>query len=159
MSFHIGVEGQNELKSQINQGVWHYEIEGIAEAKDGNYLVKVWSFSTKPRIAVDVAKKNAVHGIIFKGYSGVSNKISSQPPFSAIQNLEIEKHSFFEVFFGKNGAYSNYAEVLNEGAISPGDLIKVDKKYKIGLIVLIKKDDLRNYLVKEGIIPSLDSGF
>jgi len=150
---------QNELKSGLNQGLWHYEIEGIAEAKDGNYLVKVWSFSNKPRISVDVAKKNAVHGIIFKGYRGVSNKISSQPPFSAVQNLEIEKYSFFEEFFGKNGAYSDYVEVLNEGAISPGDLIKVDKEYKIGLIVLIKKDDLRSYLVKQGIIPSLDSGF
>ncbi len=49
---------------------FRYEIECAGNGAQGTYLVKVYSYSKKPNVAAEQCKKNAVHGIIFKGYSG-----------------------------------------------------------------------------------------
>ena len=36
----------------------------------GTYAIKVYSYSKKPKVAIEAAKRNAVHGIIFKGLAG-----------------------------------------------------------------------------------------
>ena len=43
---------------------WIYEIEPVAVGSQGSYLIKVWSYSKKPVIAIEQAKKNAVHNNI-----------------------------------------------------------------------------------------------
>jgi uncharacterized OB-fold protein len=50
--------------------------------------------------------------------------------------------------------------LTNNGAIAPGDMIKVDKKeYKVGMLVTINVAELRKRLEKDGIIKSMNSFF
>jgi hypothetical protein len=157
----IGVSSfAQKRKAEQDTKNWRYEIEGIGEGKEGTYLVKVWSYNKKDKIAVEQAKKNAVHGIVFQGFTG-SGKVSSQPPLVTDPDIKIAKADFFDAFFKDNNkdGYMKYVSLSNDGSISPDDILKVGKEYKIGVIVSIRKDLLKKDLKTEGIVKSLDSGF
>ena len=56
-------------KQHKDTKIWRYEIEGVSQGSQGTYLpIGVWSYSKKPKVAIEQAKKNAVHGVIFRGY-------------------------------------------------------------------------------------------
>ena len=57
-------------KANADTKIWRYDIECEGIAKQGSKLVKIWSYSKNPKHAISSAMKNAVHGIIFKGYAG-----------------------------------------------------------------------------------------
>lgn len=149
-------------EADLNTAKWRYEIQCAGIGLDGTYLIKVWSFSKNPDVAIEQAKKNAVHGIIFKGIVGVSNpnvRCTTQQPLASNPNLEEEKKDFFDMFFANGGKYMKYVNITSDGNISASDRIKVDKEYKIGVIVSVMKDELRKDLEAAGIIKGLSSGF
>ncbi|TRX24049.1 hypothetical protein FNW25_09310 [Flavobacterium franklandianum] len=138
---------------------WRYEIECAGVGTDGTYLIKVWSYSKKPIIAITQAKKNAVHGIIFKGFSGDGRGCTSQKPMATNTNIEAEKADFFDLFFEDGGKYMKFVSESSDGNVDASDRMKVGKEYKIGVIVSVSKDALRRDLEAAGIIRGLSSGF
>ena len=139
---------------------WRYELEGVQQGVSGTYLIKVWQYSKKPKIAIEQAKKNAVHGIVFKGYSAAKDgRLSGQPALTNNPNLDQEKKEFFDDFFSDNGKYMKYVNLAGDGAVAAGDRIKVGKEYKIGVIVSVRTQALRKDLESAGIIKSLMDGF
>ena len=48
-----------QSKKQVNQDTesWKYEIEAIKTGTQGSYLIKVWSYSKSPQLAIEQAKK------------------------------------------------------------------------------------------------------
>jgi len=152
--------GNSQARKEAHQNTknWRYEIEGVGEGKEGTYLVKIWSYSKNPRIAIEQAKKNAVHAIIFQGFIGI-NHVSSQLPICNNAGAEEEYESFFNTFFSDNGYYMKYVSVSSDGNVSDGDRIKVGKEFKIGVIVSVRKDLLQKELESAGIVKSLSSGF
>ena len=57
---------------------FRYELECAGNGVQGTYLVKVWSFATNPHVAAKECKKNAVHGVIFKGFMGENGCVSQK---------------------------------------------------------------------------------
>lgn len=150
---------QAQKKADQATNEWKYEIECAGIGTDGTYLVKVWSYSKKGKIAITQAKKNAVHGIIFKGFSGGARGCNAQKPLTTNPNIESEKQDFFQSFFEEGGKYMKYVSESTDGNIDASDRMKVGKEYKIGVIVSVSKDALRKDLEAAGIIRSLSSGF
>lgn len=139
---------------------WRYEIECVGTGKDGNYLIKVWSFSKRPNVAAEQAKKNAVHGVIFKGVPAGERGCVSQPALARNSNLEQEKAVFFHDFFSEGGKYQKFVNLTTNGAVAAGDRLKVGRgEYKIGIIVSVNKALLRQDLEDAGIVRGLSSGF
>lgn len=139
---------------------WRYEVQCAGVGTDGTKLVKVWSYSKKPTVAIEQAKKNAVHGMVFKGYAGNSStRCPSAPPLSNNPAIEQEKAEFFSVFFADNGKYMQFVSASNDGAIAPEDRVKIGKEYKIGITVSVMYDQLRKELESAGVIKGLSSGF
>lgn len=138
---------------------WRYELEVVATGVSGTYQVKVWSYSKKPETAIEQAKKNAVHGIIFRGFPQ-RDRIKGQPALSRNPNLEMEHEDFFRDFFATGGKYLKFVSLVNNGSIGPGDRIKISKKeYKIGVIISVNVSALRKDLEAAGIIKNMSSGF
>lgn len=156
-SFTILAQAQKKADKATQE--WRYEIECAGIGTDGTYLVKVWSYSKKPAIAITQAKKNAVHGIIFKGFPGNGQGCSSQKPLATNPNLEMEKADFFDPFFEEGGKYMKFVTESGDGLVDASDRMKVGKEYKIGVIVSVSKDALRKDLEAAGIIRGLSSGF
>lgn len=138
---------------------WRYEIECAGVGADGTYLIKVWSYSKKPNVAIEQAKKNAVHGVVFKGFAGGGRGCTSQKPLANSPAIEQEKYDFFQTFFADGGKYMQYVSVTNDGAVDAADRMKVGKEYKVGVVVTVMKDQLRKDLEAAGVIKGLSSGF
>lgn len=152
----MSISSQNR-KADKDTRNWVYEIEPVGVGSQGTYLIKVWSYSKKPLVAIEQAKKNAVHGIIFKGFLG-ENGIPGQRPLTNNPNLEIEQAEFFKNFFD-GGKYMKFVNVSNDGAVAAEDRLKVGKEYKIGVIVSVNVAGLRKDLEDGGILKGLSSGF
>ena len=148
----------SKKKSKKDTHNFRYEIECVGEGKQGSYSIKVFSYSKKPKVAIEAAKRNAVHGVIFKGISG--GRCVTKPALARNPNLEQEKAEFFKAFFANGGKYSKFVVASTDGAIEAGDVTKVSKReYKIGVNVTVNVSLLRKDLEAAGIIKGLASGF
>ncbi|MDR1740183.1 MAG: hypothetical protein LBR45_05445 [Bacteroidales bacterium] len=155
------VSAQAIAKKKANKDTrnWRYEIEAAGVGNQGTYQVKVWSYSKKANVAVEQAKKNAVHGIIFSGFTANEKYRVSQRALASSSNVEQEHGDFFDDFFTDGGKYLKYVQLSNGGAIDAGDRIKIGKEYKVGVVVNVNVSDLRKDLEDAGIIKKLGSGF
>lgn len=152
------VNAQAKKKADKDTEAWRYEIEVVQTGTQGTYLVKVWSYSKKPDVAIEQAKKNAVHGIIFKGFTGTSS-VPGQKPLTSNVNLEDEKADFFKPFFADGGKYMKFVSISNDAAVAAEDRMKIGKEYKVGVVLSVNVSALRKDLEEAGIIKSLGAGF
>jgi hypothetical protein len=113
-------------------------------------------------VAIEQAKKNAVHGIIFRGYAGVNTPtgyVTGQSALTNNPNLQDEKADFFDEFFTDGGKYLKFVSLTSDGAVAAEDRMKVGKEYKVGVLISVRKEELRKDLENAGIIKGLSSGF
>lgn len=144
---------QKKLNVETEQ--FRYELECAGNGTQGTYLVKVWTYAKSAQAAATQSKKNAVHGIIFKGFIGEDGCVSQR----AIVNTpgaELEHKDYFKLFFDDvQGEYMKYVSISS----TPQEIIKVGKEYKVGVIVSVHKDALRKALENAGIVKGLSHGF
>jgi hypothetical protein len=158
MLFSSQVDAQAVSKKKADKATeeWRYEIEGAGVGVQGTYQVKVWSYSKKKNVAIEQCKKNAVHGIIFKGFMANDKVRSGQKPLAKNPALEAEYSDFFKDFFANGGKYMKFVTCSSNVA---NELIKIGKEYKVGVIVSVNVSELRKDLEAAGIIRGLSSGF
>lgn len=151
---------QTKKKMDKQTMEWRYEIEPAAgQGAQGTYLVKVWSYAKKADKAIAQAPKNAVHGVLFKGYAAYNNgntRIAGQKAIVTDPAVESQQEAFFQEFFADGGNYAKYVSLVGNG--SP-DIIKVGKEYKVGVVVSVQKDALRKDLEAAGVIKSMGGMF
>ncbi|MDR2472063.1 MAG: hypothetical protein LBD53_00685 [Tannerella sp.] len=158
--FAAGEGHAQKNKADKNTFAWRYEIEPYkAVGAQGLNLIKVWSYYKKADIAIEQAKKNAVHGIIFRGFGAMNGVRGQRPLAGSNSNLEEEKKEFFKEFFADGGKYMKFVNITNDGSISPKDRLKVGKEYKIGVVVSVNVDLLRKDLEDAGVIQRLSDRF
>lgn len=143
---------QKQANTDTNQ--YRYEIECAGNAIQGTYLVKVWTYSRNASVAENQCRKNAVHGVIFKGYGGGQGCVS-QRPMASSPGVETQYKEYFDSFFATGGEFQKYASIMS----GTTETVKVGKEYKVGVVVSVRKDDLRKALEAAGVIKSLNSGF
>lgn len=146
------------IQSQVKKNIefYRYELECMGTGNEGTYLLKVFSYVKRPRIAINEAKRNAVHGVIFKGFASGYN---CQPQKSLASNPGVEEQfkDYFLDFFSDNGKYLKYVSISNDAV--PDQITKMKREYKIGITVSVMKDALRAELEQAGVIKGLNSGF
>lgn len=156
----LNAQKRFEDRADEDTANWRYELECVGTGKQGTTLIKVWSYSKKPQVAAEQAKKNAIHGIIFKGVPQGERGCVAQPALARNANIEQEKADYFNAFFNNGGKFQKFVSLTTNGAIAAGDRIKISRKeYKIGVIVSVNKKLLRDELEAAGIIRRLSSGF
>lgn len=155
--------GQKRNKKEDAILKWNYELKCHGIGNNGEYLVKVFSLSKTRNLDLEIAKKNAVHGIIFKGVYSEDRSCTSQPALVKDSNTEEQKREYFDIFFSDGGKYRKFVNLVANGAVDAGDryTVKVGrKKYsKIGVVVSVNKNMLRKELEDAGVIKKLTSGF
>lgn len=146
------------LRADRDTHTFRYEIEPVSTGAQGTYMIKVWTYSKSPQVAINQAKKNAVHGVIFKGFAG-KDRVQGQRPLARSSNLENEREDFFKPFFQRGGDYMRYVNVTGDGSVRAEDRLRVGDEYKIGVVVSVNVAQLRRDLEEAGVIESLGSGF
>jgi hypothetical protein len=156
----ISACGSAKKAANVDTQQWRYELDAVGVGAQGTYQVKVWSYSKDPNVATEQAKKNAVHGIIFKGFTSTVRGVPSQKPLVSNSTTATEKKDFFDAFFADGGGYMKFVNLTNShDAIAAGDRIKIGKEYKVGIIVSVNKDALRKELENTGIVSKLGDIF
>ena len=101
--------------------------------------------------------RNAIHGLLFKGLAAAD--VGSQGNVPALVPDGYDSHKeYFDVFFA-NGEFKQFIQLTSRGAQQAGDVVKVGKKYKVGLLVQVNLSALRKRLEKDGIIESAKGMF
>lgn len=150
----VGASAASRKLKNSETEKFQYEIEGVSNGSQGTYLVRVWSYSSKTKLDVEISKKNAVHGVIFKGYAGTKD-VRPQRPLIAAPGAEVEHADYFNLFFKDGGEYNKYVTIT----AGSQQVVKVGKQYHIGVVVSVSKDALRKALEQAGVLRSLGSGF
>lgn len=154
LTIHTAMAGPDKKKSLLgNENQYRYDIEYVKNAGDGMSVVKVWSYGKSVKEAQPKCKANAIHGVIFKGYSGQG---AVQPPLVRDPNAYFEHQDFFDQFFD-NGDYLRYVVSEVDGSAETRKTQK--KEYKVSMAVTINVKMLRKHLEQAGIIRGLASGF
>lgn len=141
-------------KSQQAMQQFRYELECAGNGVQGTYLVRVWTYDKKQKDAQAACARNAVHGVIFKGFAGGDGCIG-QKALVPTPGAEMEHEDFFRLFFSDKGEYRKYVSVVAGSELCE----KVGREYRAGAIVSIQKDELRKALEAAGIIKGLNYGF
>ena len=147
-------DAQARKKADEATEEWHYDIEPAAEAKQGTYLIRVCSYSSRTNPALEQCLKNAVHGVVFKGYSGFGG-FTGKPALARDPSIEVQKADFFKPFFADGGDFRKFASQSGDEV----ERTKVGKEVKVCMVVKVMADDLRKYLEAAGIIRGLGAGF
>ena len=132
---------------------FRYDIEYVKSVGTGISSIKVWSYAKKAQDAMNESRRNAVHGIIFKGYAGAGASFS---PLSKSPSAMTDHADFFNNFFADGGDYMRYVSSVQEGS---DEVVKFGKEYKFGQIVNVNVKELRKALENAGVIKGLSSGF
>lgn len=160
VSISINAEAQKK-KKKVLAGYTDkdYEIYCHGVGAEGTKLVKVYSYGKTPERAKLLAKKNAIHAILFKGVQNKVNGCQGIKPITSSPTAEIEREDFFTPFFEDGGKYLDYVALSAQGGDNM-EVIKVDKKtYKVGIFVSVMYSSLRKDLEKVGVVKGLTSGF
>lgn len=144
-------EAKAEKSGVKDKNNYRYDVEYVKSVGSGVDCVMVWSYTKKKNETVELSKRNAVHAVIFKGYSGAG---ASKRALARDINAEETYADFFNEFFAAGGEYGRF--VANVGTRS---LVKQGKDFKIGEEVTVNTAALRKYLEGRGIIKSMNSGF
>ena len=150
----VSVNAKKPTKSEQNMMQFRYELECAGNGVQGTYLVRVWTYSKKLSDAEQSAARNAVHGVIFKGFAGGDGCVGQRPMASG-PGAEMEHEEYFKLFFSDKGEYRKYVSLV-EGT---EEVTKVGKEYKVGVVVSVQKDELRRALEAAGVIKGLNYGF
>ena len=109
VSTSAGAGSQKKAEKDTNQ--FRYEITCAGNAAHGTYLVKVYSYSRKAQVAEDQCRKNAVHGVIFKGYGGGDGCVA-QRPLCNTPGAETAHEEYFRSLFADGGELQKYAPII-----------------------------------------------
>ena len=112
---------------------YDYETECMGTGRQGTSLIKVYSYAKNYNRAVELAKKHAVHAVIFKGIPSGSGGCPRRPMVDNA-NAEQEDAVYYTNFFSVNGKYLNFVSISNDGSIDPNDRTKVGNQYKINVV-------------------------
>lgn len=140
-------------KADKDTQAFRYDIEYVKTAGEGIVEVRVASYAKKQAVALEQCTKNAVHGVIFKGYAGGG---SAQSALSKEAGAEAAHADFYKMFFANGGEYMKYVTAVQSESAS---YMKVGKEYKVSETIFVNKKALRKSLEAAGIIRGLSTGF
>lgn len=134
-------------------GNYSYKTECLGVELDGSVTVKAWGNGRNRADAVEQAKKNAVRDVIFFGIREGKPECDRRPLVGEV-NAQDKYQDYFFKFFADKGPFRNYISLRDERI---GSKIKRDKKKARqsrtnGLIVRVLRAELRQLLIKDGII-------
>jgi len=138
----------NNTKRTTTAAFYNFEIQYIREGMQGDIQVKVFAEGHDEAECKTQAKYEAVKTLIFKGITGSP---SPQPIVTEV-GAEEKYKQYFSNFFSQGGKYLNYVSLSKDGAVSKNDILKVGNRLKIGVQVVVQKENLLLELKRNGII-------
>lgn len=138
----------NSCKSPSVGAFYTFETECVGNTMDGTVVLRAWGQGASRADAVEQAKKKAVRDVIF---SGIQKGQCSFKPLVFEVNAEEKYQAYFDNFFSKNGAYT---EFLKMDATKMGSGVKKESQTRdsYALVVRVLRADLEKKLIADNIL-------
>lgn len=140
---------------------YDYELSLVKEnvaSTSGFKVFKVWSYGKKKEaLTHEIGMRNAIHGLLFKGLAASDEGYQGNVPAMVPDGYESHRE-YFDLFF-QSGEFKQFIQLTSKGAQQAGDVVKVGKQYKVGLLVQVNVNALRKRLEKDGILESAKNIF
>ncbi|MCQ2177526.1 MAG: hypothetical protein MJY42_01410 [Bacteroidales bacterium] len=146
----VSVDAANPKRNAKEK--FQYDLEYVKTSGDGVATVKVWSCAPTWKKAQALCRRDAVHGVIFKGYSGQG---AYQAPLVRSASAYEDNADFFDAFFD-NGDYERYISNVVDGS---QEARQIKGGFKVAQVVNVNVKMLRKHLEEAGIAKGLSSGF
>ena len=147
--------------AQYPYQMYDYELSLVKEniaSTAGFKVFKVWSLSKhRGDITNEINMANAIHGLLFKGLAASDEGYQGTVPALVPDGYESHRE-YFDLFF-QSGEFKQFIQLTSRGAQQAGDVVRVGRKYKVGLLVQVNLNALRKRLEKDGIIGSAKNIF
>ena len=126
-----------------------YNISCGGQGKDGAYLVRVETVVKKVALGEDELKRCAVHGVLFRGFTGDASGCTSHKPLLRDGSAETTHAEFFAEFFADGGPYTRFVSTVEASFQS----VKLKKKrYEVSALMLVDKEALLHALEDAGVV-------
>lgn len=128
--------------------IYNYEITCAGNGEYGHYLVTISAYVIKKKeINHDIAKKCAIHGVLYKGFTGNAG-CHSQKAILASPITEEQQKYILSLIENKFNSYASSVDEMIK-------VLKVGKRYKVTSVIEVNTGQLRKDLEKAGIIRKL----
>ncbi len=126
-----------------------FSTECISVPGDGTEILRVWGQGKDKSEAIDMAMRNAVNDVLFKGVSAGAGQCDKRPVMLEVNARERYTY-YFDPFFAKKGAYTKFV-TLHENRTSR---IKAQSTtlQAYGVVVSVNRSALRQQLITDGIL-------
>ena len=153
--FTFSLSAQTNREQNIadrNTAEWRYDaICNGSGGAETNYLIRISVYVPDQRLALEQARKNAVHAVLFKGVTG-NNQGCSQKNQLVDYQISSSNIDYFNNFFNNN-SYSRFA---TSPTGVPTEIVKLDRKnLRVDFIISVSIASLRSQLEADGILSSL----
>ena len=142
-----------EAKDKVEAISFNYELtrEDCPVPRDNNYVIfKVYSYGKKALLTAEAGKRNATHGILFKGLAATDRQ-GRIPALMGTTPYDAHKEYFDRFFSGTE--FLQFVQETNKGF---HEEIKVSgKEYKVGIIVKVNINSLRKHLEADGVLTNV----
>lgn len=144
----------NREQNIADRNTDEYRYDAICNGSGGaetNYLVRVSVYVPDQRLALEQARKNAVHAVLFKGITG-NNQGCSQKDQLVDYSTSSSNIQYFNNFFN-NSEYSRFA---TSPTGVPIETVTLDRRsYRVDYVISVQVASLRSQLESDGVISSL----
>lgn len=137
-------------------GIYTHEVECMGSELDGTITLKTWGKGKNGIDAIEQARKEVINTILFLGIRNGQKDCDTRPILNA-QNIRENKTEYFNNFFKDGGDYKKFVSNKDE---SFGKKVKVkgrDGEVMFGFIIRVMKNDLKNQMLKDGILIAKES--
>lgn len=126
-----------------------FTTECVGVPGDGTETLRTWGQGKDKNEAIDMALRNAVSDVLFKGITGGTAKCDKRPVMLEVNARERYAY-YFDQFFAPKGAYTKFV-TLHENRTSR---IKAQSTtlQAYGVVVSVNRSALRQQLITDGII-------
>ena len=154
-SIYAQTKRENRM-AQDRTRTWQYEsICAESGGTESSYLIQVTSYVPDLKLALQQAKKNAIHAVLFKGITGNNLGCSTKDPLIRDSNYD-SNFMYFEDFFYNTLQYNKYATAPSGSAESSETYkIKGKKNFRVTFIISVNADEIRKKLEFDKIIQPL----
>jgi hypothetical protein len=153
LSLSVGFSNCSHQTRKAFSGNYSFTIECLGVEHDGTQTLRTWGKGRNKADAIEQARKNAVHTVLFKGIRDGQEDCYVKPVIGEV-NAEMKYKEYFNRFFADNGEYLNFISNKDEPLlqkISRDSYTGTD--YQIyGLVVRVLLPDLEQKMITDGIL-------
>ena len=127
-----------------------YETICIGSNPDGSQRVKGYGRAKTKAEAIEMAKKNALKDVIFKGIRGGSQGCEVKPVIFD-PNMQETRSDYFNKFFGTGGDYAKFVSAETKD-IPANEIKQAGADITIGVVMTVNRATLKQKFIDDKLL-------